>query len=534
MNRLALASAACVALTGLAAVPSQQPAASAAPAKRCAEPAAQWQQVTPAAAGMDATKLQAAIDAAVQGGDAAVRVYRHGCLVASDRGAPVNQHVKFESWSMAKSITAMVFGRAWTRGQISPSDPLGSLVKQADYAHGDLTVQNLLTQTSGLNLNPVRDYNILTPDRLKSALKTEIDFRPGTTFGYSQMGPALLAEAVQRAVGEDFQAFAQRELFGPIGIQPGSWYWRRDPAGHTQGFFGMNMRPGDYARLGELLRRGGVWNGRRLLSREFMRQALTPNSTNGCHGWLIWLNRAKPCFAPTSASPDRYAPGLPADLYTFSGLLGQHVTVLPTQGIVVVEAGAGDVVPLPGEAATLWKGVLDSVTDQTVKPPAPARAVSRPKGAKFTDPDQIARVLFNPQQSLDPILVWLGSPLPPAGPARARAAYLRGPSLRATERGVVRVGLRCASRWPAWPGPQRCRGTARLLTASSPPDAAPSMGYDVAPGGTRSLSFKLTPARLRALCRTGTLTLTALVRNRDRAQGVPSSLRFVVRRPTRC
>lgn len=535
-RHLTLTLATTLAAATLVAVPTTGQSAPAAPvaAKRCAEPGAQWQTATPAAAGLNAAKLQTAIDNAVAGGDVSVRVYRRGCLVATDRAGQVNSQLQYESWSMAKSITSMVFGRAMTLGKISPSDPLGALVKEADYAHGDLTMRDLLTQTSGLNLNPARDYNILTPDRIKAALKTGIDHRPGTTFGYSQMGPALTAEAVQRAVGVDFQAFAQRELFGPIGIAPGSWYWRRDAVGHTQGFFGVNMRPDDFARLGELLRRGGVWKGRRLLSADYLRQALAATPTSGCHGWFIWHNRAKPCVEAAGTTPDRMMPGLPADLYTFSGLLGQHVTVMPTQGIVVVELGGNDAVPLPGEGAALYKGVLDAVTDQVVRPPAPAPAVSRPKGDTAFTREQFQRVITYPEESLDPILGWLLRPLPPAGPQRARAARLRNPSTRASASGVVRIVLTCPSRWPAWAAAQRCRGTGRLLESSSPPDSAPSVGYDVTPGTARTLAFTLTRARRTALCKAGKLTLAVVVRNRDRAEGVPTSLRFVVRRPTSC
>ena len=73
--------------------------------------------------------------------------------------------------------------------------------------------------TSGLQWNGVRDYNIFMRDRLRDGLTVPFDKTPGTYYEYSQSGPALVAEAVQRAVGEDFQAYAQRELFGPIGIR---------------------------------------------------------------------------------------------------------------------------------------------------------------------------------------------------------------------------------------------------------------------------------------------------------------------------
>ena len=88
---------------------------------------------------MDAAKLQDAIDYASTQASFAVRVYRNGCLVGEDRAAPVNRELQFESWSMAKSVIALIFGRAMTKGLIQPEDPVGSLVTEADREHGRIT-----------------------------------------------------------------------------------------------------------------------------------------------------------------------------------------------------------------------------------------------------------------------------------------------------------------------------------------------------------------------------------------------------------
>ncbi len=231
-------------------------------AVHCEEPGTgDWQAVTPAEAGMDAAKLQDAIVYGQQNTSFAIRVYRHGCRVGEDAAAPVNRDTRYQSWSLSKSVVAIVFGRAMTLGAISPDDPLGSLIPEADGPHGEITMRHLLTMTSGLEWNGLRDYNIFMPNRLQNALTTPVARKPGSYWEYSQDGPALLAEAIQRAVGRDFQEFAQNELFGPIGISPGDWHWQRDSAGHTQGFFGLHMSADDFGRLGELMRRGGVWNG---------------------------------------------------------------------------------------------------------------------------------------------------------------------------------------------------------------------------------------------------------------------------------
>lgn len=488
-------------------------------AAQCEEPGdSDWIEATPAAAGMDAAKLTAAIEYATQNQALAVRVYRYGCRVGEDSLAPVNRGSRFQSWSLAKSITALVFGSAMTRNLVGPDDPLGSLIPEADAAHGAITMRELLTMTSGLHWNGLRDYNVFMPNRLQEALTVPVEKPPGTYWEYSQSGPALVAEATGRAVGADFQEFAQRRLFGPIGIEPGSWSWTRDDAGHTQGFFGLHMVPDDFARFGELMRRGGFWRGRRLLSKRFVREAVTPIPQSGCYAWFIWVNASKPCVSPRigerPVSDERMFPSLPADAYQFAGLLGQLVTVFPSQGLVVARFGV-DSVSGGNWEEEFYGQVLGSIVDEPVEPPKPppdAGDVSREDVDRGFQ-DSLAR----PQEVLE------GErppPLPPQGPARARATTIEPRSKRPRPDGTIKVKLRCPRAWPA-ALPPRCRGRARMT------GAAP-IGYRIRAGRARTIEFELREPLLDAL----TLrrrTVTVATRNRDRAAGTRSALSFVLR-----
>ena len=357
----------------------------AAAAKQCAEPGAEWERATPEEAGMDAAGLQDALDYGSSEASYAIRVFRHGCLVGEDRFASSNRNSRYESWSMAKSVTALGFGRAMALRLVSPEDPIGSLLPEADKPHGAITAHDLLTMTSGLRWNGFRDYNIFTmQDRVHDALTLEVAHPPGTYFEYAQSAVALLAEAAGRSAGEDFQAFIQRELMDPLGIPAGAWDWSRDPAGHVQGFYGVQMRVEDFGRLGELLRRGGVWRGRRLLSRRFVREAIAPSPTNGCYGWLIWVNSGVPCIGPTisarTVAHSRDFPTLPRDMYSFSGLFGQRVTVFPSLGLMVVRTGQDPGV-IPGTGRELGGGALPPRARLGDRPGgrAPGRRAARPR-----------------------------------------------------------------------------------------------------------------------------------------------------------
>jgi CubicO group peptidase (beta-lactamase class C family) len=492
-------------------------------AKSCAEPGEQWERATPAEAGMDAAKLQDAMDYGTSQLSFAVRVYRHGCLVGEDRAAEANRNKTFESYSMAKSVTAMVFGRAMTLGLISPNDLVGSLVPEADGPHGEITMLDLLTMTSGLRWNGFRDYNVFTmPDRIRDALTLEIVHEPGTYYEYAQSAVTLLAEAVGRAAGEDFEAFAQRELMDPLAIPDDAWHWERDRAGHVLGFMGVNMRPDDFGRLGELMRRGGVWRGRRLLSRGFMSNSVAPSARNGCYGWLIWLNAAAPCIGPTvqtrPVEDNREYPDLPADLYHFSGLFGQIVSVFPSQGIVIARMGQDPSLLFAGGADwehELYLRVLGAVTDQQIERPgdAPPSGYQKPNpdygfGNSLREPDQYSRGMNQ-------------DPLPPAGPRRARAAQLSLGRSRVGRSRRVAIVLACPPRWPG-EQPHACTGLAKLTGARA-------QRYSVSAGDSERLGFRLRPRAARRLARRGTRTLLAWATNADAADGVTTRVRVTVR-----
>ena len=515
-----MAAAAALMLCGPSAAPAQA-------AKSCPEPEESWQRATPAEAGMDAAKVQDALDYASTQGGFAVRIYRHGCLVGEDRLAVQNRTQKYESYSMGKSVTALLFGRAMTLREISPDDPVGSLVHEADREHGGITMLHLLTMSSGLHWNGFRDYNVFTmPDRIRDALTLPLVHHPGAYYEYAQSPVTLLAEAVRRAMAEDPRAFLQRELLDHLTIGSSDWHWTRDPAGHVYGFWGVGMRPDDWGRLGELLRRGGVWRGRRLLSERFMREAVAPSRVNGCYGWLIWINAAAPCIGATvgerPVDNSREFPELPADMYHFSGLFGQIVTVFPSQGLVVVRVGQ-DVNPAPGVTGggnwqrELYHRVLGALTDQTVVPPGPAPRVNDERQdvdygfhTAAANPDE-----YNKGQFQDP--------LPPAGPPRARAPQLELAWTRPKSNGRVGVRLFCPFRWYRMAA--RCVGQATLTGARK------KARYSVAPGKSRLLSFKLTRKRLRALRRKRKMTFDATARNTDTAGGTFTRTDLDIRAP---
>ena len=205
---------------------------------------------------MDAAKLNDALDESGENFSLAVRVFRHGCLVAADPMEATNRNEKYESWSMAKSVTSLMFGRADRVGPDKPRDPVGSLLPVADRGHGAITMRHLLTMTSGLHWNGLRDYNVFTGfDRVHDALTLGIDHRPGTYFEYAQSPVSLLAEAIGRSAGMDAGGVCTEGASLPRSASsPAPGAGRGTMRAISAASTGCRCGTEDYARMGELMR----------------------------------------------------------------------------------------------------------------------------------------------------------------------------------------------------------------------------------------------------------------------------------------
>lgn len=439
------------------------PAGARAAARTCGEPApgALPERVTPAQAGMDKAKLDLALHALQDRRSYAIRVLRHGCLVTEDTNTAANRNAQYEGWELTSGVVSMLVGRAMALGLVSLQDPVGALLTEADREHGALRLGDLLDRSAGLTPEP---DDISLRDRLRRALLRPL--RPAA-FGDAPTGTALVAAALQQAVGEDLQAFAARELFAPIGIVGGQWAWTRDQRGLTNASFGLQMTADAWARIGELLRRGGVYGGRRLLAREWVDAATTPSGRNPCFALQVWSNARSGC----SGTSQRLLGGAPADVLQLRGRFDQRITLLPAQDLLIVRTGTSAADGRAADDAFTWErgnvlafagAVTDTNLERTNNEPA---VLTDPTFKDFGD------------TGAEPAL-------PPGGPARSRAVTVE-PSGRITGRRRVRatVVVRCPR-----VALRDCTGTATLERATAP------QAFALVPGAATTLRFRLKKA----------------------------------------
>ena len=444
-------------------------------AASCPLTAGDWQRKAPGELGLDQARLQEAIRFAMDRSTEHVAVYRNGCLAAEE--ATRAPDYGFSSYSMAKSVTSIAAGRAFTEHKLAPEDRVGGIVREASREHGALVMRHLLEMNTGLHWNFYRDYNVFTPrDRVQDALTLPFDHKPGAFFEYAQSPVTLMAETVRRATGEDPVQYLQRKVFDPIGIRQGAWSWERDATGKVQGFYGITMRAHDWARLGQLMLTRGRWGNQRILSGRYTREAVQPSPSNGGYGWYFWVNRGTSFVAPTADRRDvrqrRIVESAPPDMFLFAGLFEQRIIVIPSLGMVLVRLGtpgsrSGESDPfallLTTASAELdhefTRLVMRAVTDVQVPDAGPYQA----KGPQEPAPDPNYGFLKSAQEQDHFQAARTVPPLPPAGPPRARATHVLTQRVR-VRRGRVRIDLFCPS-FAAMPcvGPLELRDGAGTL-----------------------------------------------------------------------
>ncbi|MGD2120706.1 MAG: serine hydrolase [Gemmatimonadota bacterium] len=261
--------------------------------------------------GFDVPRLFAALDvAAATGTVSSLVVERHGVVVAEGHFLDVPHWGVHETWSITATITSLLAGVAVDRGYLEDLDVrLASLLPRwsghFDGEKPDITIRHLLTMTSGVGRPSGGPDGFFTwmaqEDQVAWILDHPLLASPGNRYRFDDGAGHLLAAALRQASGTTLRELAADALFGPMGIPFVDW--SSDPDGVNYGAFGLRMRSRDLVKVGRLVLNDGRWNGRRLVSREWVQEAVTakvhpyPDSPEWGFGylWKISSCRGHPC-----------------------------------------------------------------------------------------------------------------------------------------------------------------------------------------------------------------------------------------------
>lgn len=305
--------------------------------------------------GVSRKKLARAVDTLFSAEDTAetraVLVLHNGRTVAERYAPGYHKNTRFVSWSMAKTVTAVMVGMLVADGRLrlDESVPVPAWQRPGD-PRGDITLRQLLQMRSGLRysdaLSPpyesdeVRMLFLDGRDAMASYAEAQpLEAEPGRKFEYSTATTVILADiaarvlsasedpAIRRAAVKDY---LKARLFDPVGMK--SMVPEFDAAGTLIGGSLIHGTARDWARFGEFLRNRGAVEGAPLVPSTWIDFMTAPSPRNQAYGAQTWLNR------PQEDGSVQW-PGAPASTFSMNGHLGQYVVVSRSQGLTVVRLG---------------------------------------------------------------------------------------------------------------------------------------------------------------------------------------------------
>lgn len=296
-------------------------------------------------------KIQEAVDAAFDPADGLTASYvvtHKGQIIGERYKKGIDMHSSLESWSMGKSLTAMMMGVLIQQGvyDLWQAAPVPEWQKDGD-PRQKIRIGDIMRMSSGIRFRAPQDPDFDPeegyPDHLYVYTNGGNTFEyiaglpqqwePNTVGRYRNCDPGLTNYLIRLGVegrGQDYHSFPQREIFDKIGVR--HMVMETDNHGNflLQGYeFGTGR---DWARLGNLMLNDGVWQGERLLPEGYREYANTLAPA--------WLADERPIYGGAFCwvNGDGNWP-VPKDAFYFAGAGGQFTIIIPSHDLVVVRLG---------------------------------------------------------------------------------------------------------------------------------------------------------------------------------------------------
>ena len=232
------------------------------------------------------------------------------------------RETKNEVYSCTKTILSIAVGIAWDRGLFDLNKNIFAYIPEEIYKKYDptiiedlskISIHRLLTMSvPGYPFRPEGD------SYMDFCFNLPVENPDNNEFYYCNICPYFVGLALAHAIGEDLWEFINREIIKPLDIDVGYYY--RDGDGYFYGASMMKFTLHDLSKLGILLYNKGTYNGKRIVSEEYVDMATSvqiKNHRDG-YGYYIW----------------KYKEG-----FYISGKWGQHCLVLRDRGLIVTFTG---------------------------------------------------------------------------------------------------------------------------------------------------------------------------------------------------
>lgn len=302
---------------------------------------------------------------------------RHGKVVAEGWWTPHHPSAQHMFFSLSKSFTSTAVGLAIAEGRLSLDDRLIDIFPEAAPAEpsanlANMRVRDLLTMNTGHHAEDLDQFAWSGhPDTtlVHDFLHLPVAHKPGTHFLYNTPASYTLAAAVEKRTGQHLVDYLTPRLFEPLGIA--APHWDRSKDGVALGGFGLRATTEDIAKFGQLYLQQGEWQGRRLISADYIAAATSKQTTNGSapdsdwdqgYGYQFW----------------RCIPGF----YRGDGRFGQFCIVMPQYDAVIAITSATN--DMAGVMKRVWQHILPGFASVSLPPDEAAATALRERLASLS------------------------------------------------------------------------------------------------------------------------------------------------------
>ncbi len=274
-----------------------------------------------------------------------------GKPLVSAKFARANEKPTDAAYSITKSITSILVGIAQDNGLLHLNDPASRFITEwrgTDAAN--VEIRHLLSGTAGRYVDARTDYIEMAgraADKSAFAIGLSQVVPPGTSWNYDNAAVQSLETVLERATGMPVARFAEQRLFAPLGMVDTSI--DADESGNPLLFAGLLTTCDDLLRFGHMMLKGGQYEGKTIVSREYVTAATQAPSSehNAAYGLLWWLNRPGQAVTPDIATKGhgskkfdgQLVPDAPEDTFWALGFRDQILVIIPSMQTVAVRLG---------------------------------------------------------------------------------------------------------------------------------------------------------------------------------------------------
>ncbi|MDR1689133.1 MAG: beta-lactamase family protein [Clostridiales bacterium] len=281
----------------------------------------------------------------------AVLVYENDNLVFERYYNKVDKNSRNQIKSVWKSILSLTLGVCLQNGIInSIDDPVCRYLPQFAQSihpfHSFITIRHLLTMSSGIYWSggvhyhcPMLEQMRRSKDWLAHIADTKMADYPGTKFVYKEWDVILLSALIGKASGSSAWEVCSEYLYKPLEIESARWTnsgsaadypsWDKDTT--------SDLSARDMAKIGLITLRGGEWNGKQIVPKDYLETAVSASAASGIYGCLFWLSDKG---------------------YHCRGFGGQEVNIYPTKKTVAVVSAT--VTPLGKSYPDICEGIINA------------------------------------------------------------------------------------------------------------------------------------------------------------------------------